>query len=169
MFTTNDIVVYGTHGVCKIERIEEKKIVATPKQYLVLKPVTGGTSTFFVPTDNDALLAKIRKPLTKTEVNHLIDTITREQANWISDENERKITYKNIIIEGNHIELIKMMKAILREKKEREAIGKRLHACDERFLKDAETLLYGEFQYVLNLTPEQLQSYIADRIKNNAS
>lgn len=167
MFTTNDIVVYGAHGVCKIEGTEEKTLMGTPKQYLVLKSVIGRTSTFFVPTDNDVLLARIRKPLTKTEVNHLIDAITREQANWISDENERKITYKNILTEGNHIELIKLIKAISFEKKEREANGKRLHASDERFLKDAETLLYGEFQYVLNLTHEQLQSYIADQIKNN--
>ena len=169
MFTTNDIVVYGAHGVCKIQGTEEKTLMGTPKQYLVLKSVIGRTSTFFVPTDNDVLLARIRKPLAKEEIDQLITAMAQVEANWISDENERKITYKNIITEGNHIELIKLIKAISFEKKEREANGKRLHASDERFLKDAETLLYGEFQYVLNLTHEQLLSYIADRIKNNVS
>ena len=89
-----------------------------------------------------------------------------ESANWIANENQRKEKYKSIISEGNHKELIKMIKAIFFEKKEREAIGKRLHASDERFLKEAEQVLHGEFQYVLNLNEDQLMAYIFERIEN---
>ena len=57
-----------------------------------------------------------------------------------------------------------MIKAIYAHKKEREAEGKRLHMSDERFLKDAEQILYNEFQYVLNMTSkEDLMTYILDR------
>ncbi len=168
MFKINDMIVYGSHGVCKIEGIEEKELMGTRKTYFVLKPVRSDTSTYFVPAENDMLLAKMRKLLSEKEINELIDSMANEQANWIADENERKEKYRGIIADGNHIELIKMIKAIFTEKKEKEATGKRLHASDERFLKDAEQLLHGEFQYVLNLNKDQLMTYILDRIESSS-
>ena len=58
-----------------------------------------------------------------------------------------------------------MIKAIYAHKKEREAEGKRLHMSDERFFKDAEQILYNEFQYVLNLdSKEDLMTYIFRRL-----
>jgi len=88
-----------------------------------------------------------------------------EKANWIANENERKNMYRDIISKGNHTELIKMIKAIFIEKREKESEGKRLHASDERFLKEAEQILYGEFQYVLNLNEDELMNYIFERIE----
>ncbi len=166
MFSIDDLVVYGVHGVCKIEDIENKDFMGRRKNYFVLKPVNSVGSTYFVPIDNETLIAKMRKLLSENEINELIDSMASEPANWIENENQRKEKYKSIISEGNHKELIKMIKAIFFEKKEREAIGKRLHASDERFLKEAEQVLHGEFQYVLNLNENQLMAYIFERIEN---
>ena len=48
---------------------------------------------------------------------------------------------------------------------ELEANKKRLHVSDERFFKDAEQLLYNEFQYVLKLkSKNELLGYILARI-----
>ena len=58
-----------------------------------------------------------------------------------------------------------MIKAIFSEKKERESTGKKLQISDERFLNEAEELLYSEFQYVLNLNEEELMTYITERIE----
>ena len=167
MFNINDVIVYGSNGVCKIEGIENKELMGTKKQYFVLKPIKNNASTYFVPTENNRLLAKMKSLLSKEEINELIDSMVKEKANWITNESERKEKYRNIISDGNRLELIKMIKAIFIEKKEREANGKRLHASDERFFRDAERLLYGEFEYVLNLNEDQLMTYILDRIKNS--
>ena len=165
MFKENDMVVYGSHGVCKIVGTTEKDFNKEKKMYFVLRPVNNNSSTFFVPYDNEKLISKMRKILSAEEINRLIDSMPNEKANWIDNENERKEKYRSIISEGDHIELIKMIKAIFIEKKERALNKKRLHASDERFLKDAEQLLYGEFQYVLNLSDDQLMTYIFDRIE----
>lgn len=167
MFNINDVIMYGSHGVCKIEGIEDKELMGTKKKYFVLKPVKSEISTYFVPTENDKLLAKMRKLLSVKEINELIDSMANEKANWITNENERREKYRAILCDGNPLELIKIIKAIFIEKKEREANGKRLHSSDERFLKDAERILYGEFEYVLNLSEDQLMTYILDRIKNS--
>ena len=49
MFNIDDIVKYGINGVCKIVTIEEKNLMGTKKNYLVLKPLNGDKSTFYVP------------------------------------------------------------------------------------------------------------------------
>jgi len=38
---------------------------------------------------------------------------------------------------------------------------------DEHFMKDAEQLLYNEWQYVLNVDKAGLMAYIFDRIEHN--
>ena len=166
MFQVNDVIIYGAQGVCRITGTEEKTVGGTKKTYYVLKPVSDQSSTIFAPTDNAYVLNKMRRLLTKDEIHPLIDCMRSEDAVWIANENERKGLYKSILAKGDHLELIQMIKAIYVHKKEREAEGKRLHMSDERFFKDAEQILYSEFQYVLELGGKNdLMTYIFKRIE----
>jgi CarD family transcriptional regulator len=166
MFKVNDVIIYGAQGVCKIIGTEEKNITGEKKIYFVLQPVSDKNATIYAPVDNAVVLKKMRKLLTKDEIYKLIDTMPEENAVWVDNENERKELYKSILAKGDHMELIKMIKAIYAHKKKREAEGKRLHMSDERFFKDAEQILYNEFQYVLEFScKDELMNYILQRIE----
>ena len=167
MFQINDVVVYGAQGVCKIVGMQEQKIDGTNKTYFVLKPADDRGATFYVPTWNEKALAKMRKVMTKQDVDALIDSMPKKKPVWIANENERKETYKRILAGGNQAQIISMIQAIYLHKKEREAEGKRLHMSDEHFMKDAEQLLYNEWQYVLNVDKAGLMAYIFDRIERS--
>ena len=167
MFQINDVVVYGAQGVCKIVGMQEQKIDGTNKTYFVCKPADDRGATFYVPTWNEKALAKMRKVMTKQDVDALIDSMPKKKPVWIANENERKETYKRILAGGNQAQIISMIQAIYLHKKEREAEGKRLHMSDEHFMKDAEQLLYNEWQYVLNVDKAGLMAYIFKRIENN--
>lgn len=161
MFQVNDVVVYGTQGVCKIVGTEEKAVGRTKKTYFVLKPVNEKGSTIFAPMDNPLVLNKMRRLLTKEQIHSLIDSMPEENAVWVENESERKELYKNILANGDHLELIQMIKSIYTHKMQREAEGKRLHMSDERFFRDAEQILYNEFQYVLDIgSKDALIDYI---------
>ena len=165
MFQINDVILYGTQGVCEITGIEEKIISGAKKKYYVLKPVKDQGSTIYAPTENEQVLKKMRRLLTEGEINDLIDSMPEEKMIWIPNVNERKESYKQILAGGNHLELIQMIKAIYAHKQEREAEGKRLHMSDEHFFKDAEQILYNEFQYVLKLnSKDELMQYIFNRL-----
>lgn len=167
MFQINDVIIYGTQGVCQIADIQEKNVSGVTKMYFVIKPVHDSGSTIFAPTDNAHVLKKMRRLLTEDEIHGLIDSMSDENAAWIANDTERKEHYKRILAGGDHLELIQMIKAIYAHKKEREADGKRLHMADEHFFKEAEQILYNEFQYVLKLTSkEELMTYIVSRIQN---
>ena len=166
MFQVNDVIIYGTQGVCKITGTEEKTVNGKKKTYFVLKPVEDQGSTIFAPTDNALALKKMRRLLTKDEIHKLMDSMRSEDAVWIANEAERKERYKGILAKGDHVELIRMIKAIYAHKKEREADGKRLHMSDERFFKDAEQILHNEFRYVLNIKDKtELMQYMLARIE----
>ena len=167
MFQINDVVVYGAQGVCKIVGMQEQKIDGTNKTYFVLKPADDRGATFYVPTWNEKALAKMRKVMTKQDVDALIDSMPKKKPVWIANENERKETYKRILAGGNQAQIIAMIQAIYLHKKEREAEGKRLHMSDEQFMKDAEQLLHNEWQYVLNVDKAGLMAYIFERIERN--
>lgn len=167
MFKINDVVVYGSQGVCEIVDIDEKKIDGASKSYFVLKPKADRGATIYVPTWNEKAWGKMRKVMTKKDVNALIDSMPNKTPIWISNENERKEAYKKILASGDQAAIISMIQALFIHKKEREAEGKRLHMSDEHFMKDAEQILYNEWQYVLNVDKAGLMNYIFSHIKGN--
>jgi CarD family transcriptional regulator len=165
MFQINDVIIYCAQGVCEIVGVEEKTIGGVTRRYFVLKPIKDQAATIYAPTDNAHVLKKMRRLLTVREINDLIDSMPDEKTVWISDVNARKECYKELLAGGDHARLIQMIKAIYAHKKEREAAGKRLHMMDEHFFKDAEQILYNEFQYVLKLgSKDELMRYIVQRL-----
>lgn len=164
MFQINDTVMYGMHGVCKIEDITMKEFMGSPKEYYVLKPISDVSATLYVPIHNEKLLEKMRKILSREEVYNLIETMPQKEIIWFKNENERKEQYKKIIAKGEHGELIGMIKAIYLQKQKRESEGKHLYISDERFFREAERILYDEFQYALNIKKEDLFPLIFSKI-----
>jgi CarD family transcriptional regulator len=103
--------------------------------------------------------------MTKEDVDALIDSMPCQKITWIENENERKDAYRKILASGDQAAIISMVQALFLHKKQREAEGKRLHMSDEYFMKDAEQILYNEWQYVLNVDKDGLMAYILNRIE----
>lgn len=160
MFKVNDTIMYGTQGVCTIVEITEKDFMGTKKEYYVLKPMNDKGATLFAPVAGKAG-NKMRRILTEEEVHALIQRMPEEETYWIQSENQRKETYKKIIANGDHTELIRMIKALHIHREKREAEGKHLYLSDERFLKEAERILCEEFQYVLKMGRDELVAFIS--------
>jgi CarD family transcriptional regulator len=167
MFKINDVVVYGAQGVCEIVGINQEKVGGVIKNYFVLKPKNDKGATFYVPTWNEKAWGKMRKVMTQEDVNALIDAMPSKTPTWIANENERKETYRKILASGDQAAIISMIQAPYLHKKEREDQGKRLHMSDEYFMKDAEQILYNEWQYVLNVDKTGLMDYIFSRIESS--
>jgi CarD family transcriptional regulator len=167
MFQINDVVVYGSQGVCEIVDIDEQKVDGVFKKYFVLKPKFDNGATFYVPTWNEKALGKMRKVMPKKDIDTLIDAMPNKAPIWIANDNERKETYKKILAGGDPTAVISLVQALFLHKKEREAEGKRLHMSDEHFMKEAEQLLYTEWQFVLNVDRAGLMDYIFSRLESN--
>ena len=72
--------------------------------------------------------------------------------------------YQAAFREGSHQDLIGMMKAIYLKRGQAEAKNRRLGVVDERYMKQAERLLYGELAIALGLPYNEVEDYITSRL-----
>ena len=168
MFKINDTVVYGTDGVCTVVDVAEKEFNGTVGKYFVLKPHFGASMTIMVPMDNIVLVGKMHHVLSAEEAKKLISSIpSNNSVAWIEDEKKRKEEYRAIIFNGDRRELVGLIKTLCLHAEKQKAAGKKLHACDERFFKDAEKLLYEELAVALGIEKSEVLPYIASKLNSN--
>ena len=160
MLNVGETVLYAANGVCTVEEITELDFGSGKTKYYILKPVSSSLNTFYIPADNQKMLSKIRKILSREEVDEIIASMPDSTAGWIENDLERKNEYKKIIGSGDCKSLVKVIKSIHMHKTEIAENGKKLHQIDEHMLKDAESLLYGEFATVLNIKKEEVLPFI---------
>lgn len=168
MFQTGDKVVYGIHGICKIVGQEQRRVDRKNVVYLSLEPVGQAGSKFLVPTHNAAAMGKLRYLLRKEEAENLLNLQGIAASNWIQEENRRKQSYRELIASGDCFRLMSMVGLLYRHKAAQSAAGRKLHMCDENFLRDAERLLIMEISAVLERTPEDVKQILRQKIEECA-
>ena len=158
------LVIYGIHGLCRIVKREVMTVDRKNKEYFVLEPIKQPGASYYVPIQNPAAVAKLRPILTKQQLDELLASLEAASDSWISDENTRKQCYRELINSGDRAALISMVKSIHMHKEKQQLLGRKLHLCDENFLRDAQNLLSTEFSIVLGIEPEAVGDYIKNAI-----
>lgn len=159
MYKVGEIVLYGSNGVCRIEEITEKTISKTVIEYYVLKPLATQVSTLFVPTQNEKLVSRMRRVLSKEEIENIIENLP-ETGEWNKNKPERFDSFKKIITDGNCLELIGLIRLLHQQESRQIKRGKRLHITDEKFLKEAERMVYGEISVVLGIDKAEAKNLV---------
>ena len=160
MFQIGDQVVYGIHGVCRIVELEERAVDRKKIKYFALEPMDQPGARYFVPSENPAALAKLRHLISREELEQLLASAEIRENCWITDENQRKQRYRELINSSDRAALLRMINSLHQHKKEQAAAGRKFHLCDENFLRDAEKLLNAEFSLVLDIKPSEVENYI---------
>jgi CarD family transcriptional regulator len=98
----------------------------------------------------------------------LLESAEVNSDSWIRDENIRKQNYRELIVSGNRVKLMQMVRSLYRHKTAQAAAGRKVHMCDENFLRDAEKLLVGEISVVMDMEPNQAKQYLRSKLKEDA-
>ena len=166
MFKVNDYVVYGLTGVCQIVDIQTDTLINDEEnEFYVLKPVFSDNMTIKIPVNN--YHAKMRKAISKDEVQALIASMPEQETVWIDDNRERTESFKGALRTGKSEEWVRIIKTIYLEKAERVAAGKKLSKADEDIFYAAEKQLYEEFAIALGITPDDVVPYIIEHIPSD--
>ena len=160
MYSKNEAVIYAYRGVCIIEDITWKEFGGAKKQYYVLRPVYEKKSCIFVPVDNETLSSKMFPLVTPDEISRFMQCLPTLPPMWDESADIRKNRYREIMDEKNRLQILNMIRCIYMHQENLAKKGKKLYASDEHELKSAESLLYDEFAYVLNMDREQVLPYI---------
>lgn len=164
-FNKNDTVVYGNNGICTIEDIRIMRFGKDDALYYVLKPKSNKGSTLYVPLDKESLVSKMRKVLTREEIDNILQNNAKEII-WPENRLERSTLFGGIVSRCDTGELLMMIKCIYLKRDEKLSQGKSLSASDENFLRTAEKLIGEEFSFSLGCSHEEVKQYIMSKIAN---
>lgn len=161
-YKKGDYIRYASNGVCLIDDIKSIDLnhSKNPKNFYVLKPIGGGSSTIYVPLENKELVSKMRYILSKNEIDSLINSVKQDKIDWIDDRKERNNSFKQIIKDSDPRELLKLVSCIYLKKQDLAGDGKKLSSTDENHLSQAESLIENEFSFVLKLDGLGVGNYI---------
>ena len=160
MYKLGDRVMYGTHGVCEIVRLEQKRIERKNIEYYVLSPVHSSSACFYIPTQNEKALSKLTSLLSKDELVRVLTDQAAAEDPWIDDENARRQLIKEVLASGNQAELIRWVRTMHIHRSLLLDAGKKFHQADEMFLKDAEKILMTEFAIVLEIPEDSVRQCV---------
>ncbi len=164
MFKIADKVVYGETGVCLIEDICEREFIKKQKKmYYVLRPVQSDGNVIYAPIENRKIA--MRKIITKNQAENLIKCIPTIIENINADAELTMQDYKNEIISHNLDKLVELTARIYNKKKCVQLQKKRLNSIDEKYMKIAENLLFGELAEALEINIDEVQAYISKNIE----
>ena len=169
MYKIGSIVVYGTEGLCKICDITERTFGKETSEYYVLSPLSNEAETVFVPKNNEKVLKRMRPILSKERASELLEAAPSEYGEWVENDRERQQMYKQILLCGSSEDLLMMTRALYLHQIELLERGRKLHAADERFLKEAEKMLFEELAYVFGITVEEVLPLIIKRKEKTAA
>lgn len=168
MFQIGEVVAYGATGVCTIEDVCYTSLsrAGTKKQeYYVLRPAATPTCLTYVPTGNSVLTEKMRRVLSREEINAMLASIRGQSLAWIEDARQRAEAYGQILSRGLSGDLLKLISCLYLEKKSCSGKGRRFSTADDRLLASAERMVSEEFSYSLNIKPDQVTAYIAEHLE----
>ncbi len=163
-FSIGDLIIYGETGVCRVEDIVEKEFLGVLRPCYKLQPLYQ-SCMIFTPADNEAVF--MRPIISCDEANALIDGYKNVMPVECPPASPRELSerYDKIIKLHDCAELIKLSVSIRAKREILIDKKKKLSAVDERYLKRAEDLLFGELAAALNMEKYAMSGYIENKNK----
>ena len=165
MYSVGELIVYGSTGVCRIDAtgdLDKKQGGEKGRTYYTLKPVYRN-ETIYAPVDTKVFM---RPLISAEEVNKLIDLIPDVEAEMYHSKRTQELSdhYQTSLNSHECSDLIELVMSIYAKKQFVEQQKRKFGQIDERFMKKAEELLYGEFAAALGIDKDEVPNYIAKRI-----
>ena len=168
MYQVGELIVYGSTGVCEVVGHEKMKFAGagTVQVYYVLRPLDQD-GTIYTPAENPKVF--MRPVISRTEAERLIDTIPTLDAEAYHDRSIQLLAahYEEALQTHDCADLIELTMSIYAKKQYLEERRRRFGSVDERFMKRAEDLLFGELGAALEIPKDEVQGFISTRLQKS--
>ena len=165
MFQEGDMIIYGNTGVCRVElggHPDHIKGADDNRLYYTLAPVYQA-GVIYAPVDTPVFTRPI---LTRQAAEELIAKIPAIRAEIYNGCDQRVLSdcYRACFDTHRCETLVQLIKTVHSKNEICQKNGKKPAQLDQRYMKRAEDLLYGEFAVVLGIAREDVEQYITERI-----
>ena len=166
-YSVGELILYGRNGVCRVEDVAESAVPdGGMRKYYVLRPMYQNSSCCIrIPADNPKIFS--RPIISGAEARRLIRRIPEVPAEPYYNRNLNQLRehYRSCLENLSCESLISLTKSLYLKKRETEAQRKKFGTVDERFMREAEDLLYGEFAAALGIERGSVENYIANELQ----
>ena len=163
MFQVGDRVIYGGNGVCTIEEIKMIEVPRTDelKAYYIIKPYYQ-ECRISVPTDTKMFMRHIISP---EEAVALLEHIHEVQSTPYYNSALRQLQdyYERKMSSHSCADLVEMILSLYQKRREMAAQKRKFGAIDERYMKRAEDLLFGELAVVLEQDKHEIRAMFTEK------
>lgn len=160
MFHTGDYLIYGKSGICQVIDVgyPQKTMVNNYQMYYTLRPVFS-TEVIYTPVDTTVYM---RAAMTKRQAEEFIQQIPyiEEEMPNCKTNTDLKEHYETSIQTHKLEALVRLIKAIYNKNLDIKKSGRQINQIDQKYMKLAETLLYGELAVALDIPRESVVDYI---------
>ncbi len=168
MFQIGENVVYGQCGVCRVEGIGP--LAGSPagdRTYYTLRPYFS-SEVIYAPVEGKVFM---RPALDREHAEAVVRAIPAVQREIAS---ERSLTlmrekYESAFRSYDCEDLIGLIKCIYQKNRAAVQSGRRVGQLDQRYMKRAEELLYGELAIALGIEREAVLPYIENALQTGGA
>ena len=164
MYQVGDWIIYGNTGVCHVVEIKtiDSPGMGDSQLYYVLKPLS---QNYTISTPVSSTKVFTRPIISKCEAERLVDMIPAVEARAYYSQRVHELAehYKTYVVTHDCGDLIELTMSLYAKK---EHVGEEkgtFGAVDQKFMKQAEDLLFGELSVALGIPKEAVPAYIASR------
>lgn len=165
MFNIGDLILYSTHGICRIDDICKKTFSGITKSYYVLHPMEDCNLSISTPVDNDKVV--MIELLTKEEALKILESFKLPGIEWIEADGERNQKYSSIVKQGDRKEIAKIANTLMKKKISIEDSKKKFHERDKKLLTSIENILFEELAFILGTTAEEINEQVLSYISES--
>lgn len=164
-YSIGDLIIYGETGVCRVEEIVDRPFLGEMTKCYKLQPLYQ-SCVIFTPADNGNVF--MRPIISKEEAHALVESIKTVEPKEIPGAAPRVLSekYDKIIKLHDCSELISLTVSIYHKRLGLIEQKKKLSAIDERYMKKAEDLLFGELAAALGIDKAQVSGYISEKVNS---
>lgn len=159
MKNIGDYIIYR-RNVCKI--VDVKKNHFNNMDYYVLVPIKDESLHIDVPVNNN--LDYIKDLMTTEDIKILLDKIPSIPK--MEDEKKLENKYKELLDDGTHESLIRIIKTTYLRNKARIDSKKKISEKDQYYFDIAEQYLYSEIAVVLDITYDEAKEYVVSKFND---
>lgn len=169
MYKVGDLIIYGSSGVCEVIAVTQQALPGSAQEQscYVLK---SRYQNCLITTPAESTKVFTRPVISREEAERLIDTIPSIQAEAYHNRDLRQLEahYRSSINSHDCGNLITLSMSIYVKQQDFRQQKRRLGAVDERYMRRAEDLLFGELSAALGIPREDVRTYIAAKVEQAA-
>lgn len=170
MYRIGELVLYENIGICKVADIVLRDAAQEGEEqlYYMLSPLY---QNYVIYALVHATKVFMRPIISRDEAERIIRLISTTRAKAYHNRILSQLSehYDALLKTHDCSDLVKLTVSLHAKKQDVERQKRKLGAMDERFMKRAEELLFGELAAALEIPKDKVPQYITDRVNKEWS